>query len=219
MAFLQALFKHIDANQELYVKRLSEWVAVPSVSAWSESRPDVVRMVQLAAHEVTRLGGSVELVDIGTQTMPDGSTLALPPILLATLGTDAALKTVIIYGHLDVQPARLDDGWDTEPFTLTEKDGKLYGRGSTDDKGPVLGWLNVIEAFQNLKQPLPVNIKFCLEAMEESGSEGLEELVTTRRETFFSGVDYVCISDNYWLGKSKPCLTYGLRGIAYFFIE
>ncbi|XP_078739472.1 cytosolic non-specific dipeptidase-like [Lampetra fluviatilis] len=152
MAFLQALFKHIDANQELYVKRLSEWVAVPSVSAWSESRPDVVRMVQLAAHEVTRLGGSVELVDIGTQTMPDGSTLALPPILLATLGTDAALKTVIIYGHLDVQPARLDDGWDTEPFTLTEKDGKLYGRGSTDDKGPVLGWLNVIEAFQNLKQ-------------------------------------------------------------------
>ncbi|XP_061438055.1 cytosolic non-specific dipeptidase-like [Lethenteron reissneri] len=152
MAFLQALFKYIDENQELYVKRLSEWVAVPSVSAWSESRPEVVRMVQLAAHEVTRLGGSVELVDIGTQTMPDGSKLALPPILLATLGTDPSLKTVLIYGHLDVQPARLDDGWDTEPFTLTEKDGKLYGRGSTDDKGPVLGWLNVIEAFQNLKQ-------------------------------------------------------------------
>ncbi|XP_075911090.1 cytosolic non-specific dipeptidase isoform X2 [Petromyzon marinus] len=219
MDFLPALFKYIDDNQELYVKRLSEWVSVPSVSSWAESRHDVVRMVQLAAREVTRLGGSVELVDIGTQTMPDGSKLALPPILLGTLGTDPALKTLLIYGHLDVQPARIDDGWDTEPFTLTEKDGKLYGRGSTDDKGPVLGWLNVIEAYQSLKQRLPVNIKFCLEAMEESGSEGLEELVATRKESFFSGVDFVCISDNYWLGKSKPCLTYGLRGITYFFIE
>lgn len=55
--------------------------------------------------------------------------------------------------------------------------------------------------------------------MEESGSEGLDELVMARKDTFFKDVDYVCISDNYWLGKSKPCITYGLRGICYFFIE
>ena len=57
-----------------------------------------------------------------------------PPIILGRLGTDPAKKTLLIYGHLDVQPAKKEDGWDTEPFVLTEKDGKLYGRGSTDDK-------------------------------------------------------------------------------------
>ena len=63
-------------------------------------------------------------------------------------------------------------------------------------------------------------MKFCFEGMEESGSEGLDELLFARKETeFMQNVDFVCISDNYWLGKSKPCITYGLRGICYFFIE
>ena len=57
---------------------------------------------------------------------------------MGRLGTDPAKKTLLIYGHLDVQPAKKEDGWDTEPFVLTEKDGKLYGRGSTDDKLRVL---------------------------------------------------------------------------------
>uniref|UniRef100_A0A3B4FPZ2 Cytosolic non-specific dipeptidase n=1 Tax=Pundamilia nyererei TaxID=303518 RepID=A0A3B4FPZ2_9CICH len=145
--------------------------------------------------------------------------IPLPPIILGQLGSDPAKKTVCIYGHLDVQPANIDDGWDTEPFTLVEKDGKLYGRGSTDDKGPVLAWFNCIEAYQKIGKDLPINIKFCFEGMEESGSEGLDDLVFSRKDTFFKDVDYVCISDNYWLGKNKPCITYGLRGICYFFIE
>lgn len=70
-----------------------------------------------------------------------------------------------------------------------------------------------------MSQELPINIKFCFEGMEESGSEGLDELVFARKDTFFKDVDYVCISDNYWLGKTKPCITYGLRGICYFAIE
>ena len=85
--------------------------------------------------------------------------IPLPPIILGHLGSDASKKTVCVYGHLDVQPAKLSDGWDTEPFELIERDGKLYGRGSTDDKGPVLCWLKVIEAFQALKIEIPVNIK------------------------------------------------------------
>ena len=143
----------------------------------------------------------------------------LPPVLFAHLGKDPSKKTVMIYGLLDVQPALVEDGWDTEPFVLTEKNDRLYGRGSTDDKGPVLGWLHAIEAFQQTGQSLPVNLKFCLEGMEESGSEGLEELLFKEKDGFMSGVDFVCISDNYWLGKNKPCLTYGLRGLCYFFIE
>ncbi len=67
---------------------------------------------------------------------------------------------------------------------------------------------------------LPVNFKFCFEGMEESDSEGLDELLNARKDTkFMKDVDFCCISDNYWLGKNKPCLTYGLRGVCYFFIE
>ena len=71
-----------------------------------------------------------------------------------------------------------------------------------------------------LGQEVPVNIRFCLEGMEESGSQGLEELLKARKDTdFIRSADYVCISDNYWLGKNKPCLTYGLRGCCEFFAE
>ncbi|KAF3833979.1 hypothetical protein F7725_025183 [Dissostichus mawsoni] len=219
MAHLSALFKYVDEHQDLYVERLADWVAVQSVSAWPEKRGEIKKMMEMAAKDIERLGGTVEMVDIGKQKLPSGEEIPLPPIVLGHLGSDPAKKTVCIYGHLDVQPANIDDGWDTEPFTLVEKDGKLFGRGSTDDKGPVLAWFNCIEAHQKLNQKLPINIKFCFEGMEESGSEGLDELVFARKDTFLKDVDYVCISDNYWLGKTKPCITYGLRGICYFSIE
>jgi nonspecific dipeptidase len=135
------------------------------------------------------------------------------------LGKDPTKKTVCIYGHLDVQPANKADGWNTEPFELTEIDGKLYGRGATDDKGPVLAWFNVIEAYQELQKTIPINIKFCFEGMEESGSVGLDDLVIAEKDKFFKDVDYFCISDNYWLGTQKPCVTYGLRGICYFLVD
>ncbi|NXM33555.1 CNDP2 dipeptidase, partial [Oxyruncus cristatus] len=219
MSALETIFKYIDEHQDLYVQRLAEWVAIQSVSAWPEKRGEIKRMMEVAARDIERLGGTTQLMDIGKQKLPDGSEIPLPPIVLGTLGTDPHKKTVCVYGHLDVQPAVLEDGWDSEPFTLVERDGKLYGRGSTDDKGPVLAWLNALEAYQQTNQDFPVNIKFCLEGMEESGSEGLDELIFAQRDTFFKDVDYVCISDNYWLGKKKPCITYGLRGICYYFIE
>lgn len=83
----------------------------------------------------------------------------MPPVLLGELGNDSKKKTLCIYGHLDVQPAAKSDGWDSEPFVLTEKNGKLYGRGSSDDKGPVLGWLHAIQAFKANNTELPVNLK------------------------------------------------------------
>lgn len=126
---------------------------VQSVSAWPEKRGEIKKMMQLAAEDIKRLGGEVELVDIGNQTvrvgyalrcpclekkltrshadwlsfctqLPSGDVIPLPPIVLGRLGSDPGKKTVCIYGHLDVQPASIEDGWDTEPFNLVEKDGK-----------------------------------------------------------------------------------------------
>lgn len=216
---MDTVFKYIDDHEDLYIERLAEVVAIPSVSAWTNTRPDCIKQVHHTAKVLESMGVTIELCDVGTQLMPDGETVPLPPIILGHLGADPAKKTVLIYGHLDVQPAHKSDGWDTEPFVLTEKDGKLYGRGSTDDKGPVLCVMHAIEAFQKCDKEININIKFCFEGMEESGSEGLDELLVERKDDFLKGVDYVMISDNYWLGKNKPCITYGLRGICYFFLE
>ncbi|KAG5311843.1 CNDP2 dipeptidase, partial [Acromyrmex insinuator] len=210
---------YIDEQKERYINNLKKAVAIKSVSAWPDHRDEVIKMMKWAETRLQDLKAITELVDIGKQTLPDGSEIPLPPVLLGNLGSDPKKKTVLLYGHLDVQPALMKDGWDTEPFTLIEKDGKLYGRGSTDDKGPVLCWIHALQAYKATGIEIPVNLKFVFEGMEESGSEGLDELLWAKKDSFLKNVDYVCISDNYWLGTKKPCVTYGLRGICYYLIE
>lgn len=174
-------------------------------------------MSQFLVSELKSLGAHVESRPLGDQ--PGKQHLQLPPVIVARYGSFPSKRTILVYGHYDVQPALKDDGWATEPFELTIDDkGRMYGRGSTDDKGPVLGWLNAIQAHQAAGVELPVNLLMCFEGMEESGSEGLDEFIKkeTQRGGFFADADAVCISDNYWLGTEKPCLTYGLRGCNYF---
>lgn len=138
-------------------------------------------MMEVTAGYIKQLGSSVALVDIGKQKLPEGSEIPPPPILLGTLGSDPQKKTVRVYGHLDVQPAALQDGWDSEPFTLVERDSKLYARGARAGRGPVASWMNALEAFQETSGEVPVNICFCL---GESGSEGLDELIFAQKDTF-----------------------------------
>lgn len=216
---LNNLFSYIDSHKTEYINNLREAVAIKSVSAWPDHRDETIRMMKWAEVKLKDLGATTELADVGKQTLPNGDKIPLPPVLLGTLGSDPKKKTVLLYGHLDVQPAMKKDGWNTEPFVLVEKDQKLYGRGSTDDKGPVLCWIHALQAYKAIGANIPVNLKFVFEGMEEVGSEGLDDLLWARKDTFLQGVDYVCISDNYWLGTKKPCITYGLRGICYVNIE
>ena len=194
---------------------LTSLYSIPSISSELDTHlGDIVKMMEFTKEEIERLGGSCSLVP-----NPDATTSRpLPPILIANFGIDPAKKTVCLYGHLDVQPAAKEDGWHSDPFVLTERDEKLFGRGSTDDKGPALSWLWAIEAFNELGIAIPINIKILFEGMEEYGSEGLDTFIRAEAAPgkFVSDVDFFCISDSYWLGKNKPCLTYGLRGISYF---
>lgn len=93
-----------------------------------------------------------------------------------------------------------------------------FPRSLLTAQGPIIGWINMLEAHRQAGVELPVNLKFVFEGMEESGSVGLDELIAHEhaKGSFFKGVDACCISDNYWLGTKKPCLTHGLRGVAYF---
>ncbi|KAF6059931.1 Cys-Gly metallodipeptidase DUG1 [Candida albicans] len=217
---LQPLFDTIEELKPKFIERLQKAIAIPSVSSDESLRPKVVEMANFLVDELKTLGFTdIQLKELGTQPPPvQDANLQLPPIVLGRFGNDPAKKTVLVYGHYDVQPALKDDGWKTEPFTMHYDKEKeiLYGRGSTDDKGPVVGWLNVIEAHNKLGWELPVNLVVCFEGMEESGSLGLDELVAKEAQNYFKKVDQVTISDNYWLGTTKPVLTYGLRGCNYY---
>lgn len=215
---INQIFGEIDKLKPEFISRLAEAVAIPSVSADAEHRPKVVEMAHWLKSQLESFDVQVELQDIGLQ---DGfDNLALPPIVLGRLGNDPAKKNILIYGHYDVQPALLEDGWNSDPFTLVEKgDDVLYGRGATDDKGPVIDWLNVLDVHKRLGIEFPVNLLFCFEGMEESGSEGLDELIKDQADKWFKGTDAVCISDNYWLGTKQPVLTYGVRGCQYYSIQ
>ena len=217
---MEQIFAYIQQHDKDAINKLREAVEIPSVSGTIEHRPYVHTMGKWLQAYMESLKIQTELRHPGKQTL-EGKEIELPPIVLGTLGTDPNKKTVLVYGHYDVQPADKEaDGWSTDPFKLTiAEDGRLIGRGASDDKGPVLGWLLSIQAHQALKIELPVNLRFCFEGMEESGSEGLDELIIAEAGKYFKTVDYVCISDNYWLGKKKPCLTYGLRGVSYFALE
>lgn len=215
---LDGFFAQVDSLSDHFIDRLRKAVAIPSVSADASRRPDVVRMGHFLKDELEALGATVELRQLGKQ--PDNPSLDLPPAILARYGSDKNKRTILVYGHYDVQPAEKSDGWATEPFELTVgEDGRMFGRGATDDKGPVLGWLNAIEAHQKAGIDFPVNLLMCFEGMEEYGSEGLDELIEAEGKKFFADADAVCISDNYWLGTEKPCLTYGLRGCNYYSVE
>ena len=209
--------KYIEENQQQLIGKLAAAVEIQSVSGDPSRRDQVIKMGEWLLSQLKDLGADGDKYDLGMQDI-DGKDIPLPPVIVGQYGKDPSKKTILTYGHYDVQPAQKSDGWDTEPFNLVydDKTGRMYGRGSTDDKGPILGWLNVIAAHKALGLELPVNLKFCFEGMEESGSEGLEEFVVKNKDILFKDVDAVCISDNYWLGTQKPCLTHGLRGICYF---
>ncbi|OCT76574.1 hypothetical protein XELAEV_18031777mg [Xenopus laevis] len=210
------VFQYIDAHQDEFIQRLKDWVAIESDSSDPSKRDLVNKMMEMTKDYILKLGGSVEMAEIGEQELSSGEKIPLPPVILAELGNDKSKPTVCFYGHMDVQPAKQTDGWLTEPYTVVEKDDNLYGRGTSDDKGQVLALLHALESVNVMG--LPVNVKLAIEGMEEVGSDGLEKLVEDKKDTFFSNVDYIVVTDTPWLSK-KPGITYGARGNCYFFIE
>ncbi|TXT07163.1 hypothetical protein VHUM_03333 [Vanrija humicola] len=221
MAANPQFVKYVDDHQADFIDRLRQAVEIPSVSGNLDYVKDVEDMAEFLVKQLTSLGVKVEKRPIGSHKIGD-TEVALPPVVIGEIGNDPKKVNLLVYGHYDVQPALKEDGWDYDPFKLTPDpngSGRLYGRGSTDDKGPVMGWLNVLEAHQKLGLELPVNLKMVFEGMEENGSENLDKFIESEKDKFFKGVDVMCISDNYWLDTKTPCLTYGLRGINYYEIK
>ncbi|KAE8393187.1 hypothetical protein BDV23DRAFT_170360 [Aspergillus alliaceus] len=170
---LDQVFNKIDDLSEVFKKRLSNAIAIQSVSSdqTTKGREKVYQMTDFLELQLQNLGAKVQRYSLGDE--PDTKpVLKLPDVIIGKYPPTPAAnkKTILIYGHYDVQPE--GPGWDQSAWELTEKNGNLYGRGSTDDKGPVLAWLNALEAYKEAGVDIPVNLMFCFEGMEETGSIG-----------------------------------------------
>lgn len=121
-------------------------------------------------------------------------------------------QTLLWYGHYDVVEARADkEYWSTDPFTMVAKDGNLYARGVSDNKGPTLAAIYaVLDLYKN--KALPLDVVFVIEGEEECGSVGFQEVIN-QNKAMIGNVDWILLSNSYWLGDETPCLNYGLRGI------
>ncbi len=145
------------------------------------------------------------------------------PIIFAQSPHVEGAPTVLVYGHYDVQPPDPLELWNTPPFEPTERDGNVFARGATDDKGQMLTHLLSCEAWMKTVGSLPVNVKFLIEGEEESGSSGLNEFLAGEYDEKIGmpvkeklAADIAVISDTSQYGPGKPAITYGLRGIYYF---
>ena len=198
---------HIQTHRDGYVDELKTWLAIPSISALPEHAADVRRAAEWAGAQMTRIGlRHVRLIDTPGNPMVYGEWLEAP-----------GAPTVLYYGHYDVQPVDPLDLWQSPPFEATVRDGELFARGASDDKGQIFMHFKALEAHMAQAGRLPVNFKMILEGEEEVGSANLDPFIREHRDLL--GADVVVISDTGMFAKGVPSLCYGLRGLAYFQID
>jgi succinyl-diaminopimelate desuccinylase len=187
---------------------LFELLRIPSVSADSRHKPDVARAADWVEARLRGMGLAVE-------------RFATPgaPILFAQSPPVPGKPVALIYGHYDVQPPDPLNEWLSPPFEPTVRDGNVYARGATDDKGQMLTHVLGVESLLKAEGKLPIQVKFLIEGEEEVGSENLEAAVGANRDKL--ACDVVVVSDSSQFAPGVPAVTYGLRGIAYYelFVE
>uniref|UniRef100_A0A1D2A699 Glutamine amidotransferase type-2 domain-containing protein n=1 Tax=Auxenochlorella protothecoides TaxID=3075 RepID=A0A1D2A699_AUXPR len=184
-------------------RALRTFIRLRTISVDPSKSEDCFRGAKFLHRLLEGLGAEVKLV----QPM-EGKN----PLVIARLGRCPTKPTVTFYGHYDVQPA-LEPEWQTDPFELSSIDGHLYGRGVSDNKGPVLAFIYAVkELLHEHEAELPVNVAFLIEGEEENGSTGFHEAVSAHLG-WFEGSQIVIISNTLWVGERVPCLTYGMRGM------
>ena len=191
----------VRANRERYLSELKTWIACPSVSADPARHGEVRRSAEAVVARM-RAAGLTEAEVLETDGLPVayGSWLHAP-----------GAPTVLIYGHHDVQPEDPLALWLSPPFEGTVRDGKIFGRGSVDDKGQVLMHLAALEAHLRVRGNLPINVKVVVEGEEEIGSPSFEAFLERERERL--ACDLVVVSDTAVFAEGVPSLTVSLRGL------
>ena len=199
----QPVLDYVEANRQRYLDELQEFVAIPSISAQPDHRPDVRAAAEWTAHRLRRAGAEAEIIESAGH-----------PAVFAQARADGDAKvTILVYGHYDVQPEGDPERWHSRPFVPEVRDGALYARGAADDKGQMLTHVLATEAWLAAGGGLPVNVKFLLEGEEEVSSPNLPDIIRQHRQRL--ACDYVVLSDTCKFSDDQPAITYGTRGMVY----
>lgn len=191
-----------EKNKERFLEELLDLLRIPSVSAKSENKEDMIKCAE--AVKMRLLEAGVDKVEIYET---DGH-----PIVYAEKIIDPLKPTVLVYGHYDVQPAEPLELWNSGPFDPVIIDGKIFARGSCDDKGQVYMHIKALEILVKTNT-LTNNIKFCIEGEEEVGSPNLGKFVQSHKELLKA--DCVLISDSSMISLDTPSIDIGVRGLSY----
>jgi acetylornithine deacetylase/succinyl-diaminopimelate desuccinylase-like protein len=202
MAEADAFRRYLAGERPRHLEELCDWLRIPSISTLPEHAPDMARAAEWAADQMRAVG--LEQVAV----MPTGGH----PVVYGEWLHAPGRPTLLVYGHYDVQPADPLELWDTPPFSPTIRDGCLYARGASDDKGQIFMHLKAVEALSRLDGKPPLNLKFIIEGEEECASENLQRFI--RAEAHRLRCDVAAVSDSPLLGPDTPSLCESLRGIA-----
>ena len=195
------LLAHLEANRDRILDALVQFAAIPSVSTDPAHAPDVARAAHWVAGAIRAAG------PLAVRTIP---TPGNPVVYGEWLGAPGK-RTLLVYGHYDVQPPDPVDQWQSDPWIPTLRDGRLYGRGVSDDKGPMLIPIEVARAFFTVAGRLPVNIKFMFEGEEEIGSRHLDAFIAEHKALL--AADAVLSADGAMWRIDEPSLTVASRGL------
>lgn len=200
---MSQLNDYLKLNSDRHEQELCELLRIASVSADSAHRGDVRKAAEWVAGQFQAMKLKTEVVETAGN-----------PIVYAESPPVPGAPTVLVYGHYDVQPPDPLGEWKTPPFEPTIRDGNLYARGATDDKGQMLTHLKSAEAWLASQGMLPLQLKFLIEGEEEIGSPNLAKFIGDEKARL--ACDCVVISDTSQFAAGVPAITYGLRGIAYY---
>ncbi len=197
---------YLEDNKDRFLEELKTWLRIPSVSSDSRHKDDVLKAADFLVDQLKTMG--IEKVELW-QT--EGF-----PVVYGHYVVDENAPTVMIYGHYDVQPPDPLELWKTPAFEPTVRDGKIYARGATDDKGQCFSHFKAVETLLNTGG-LPCNVKFFIEGEEEVGSPNLEAVLEDRKDDLEA--DVLLISDTSMIGNDIPSIAVGLRGLSYLEVE
>jgi len=203
---MQVWKEYQEKNKERFLNELLELLRIPSVSAKTEHKEDMIRCAEAVKQRLLEAG--VDKAEI--------HATAGHPIVYAEKITDPSKPTVLVYGHYDVQPPEPLELWKSGPFDPQIIDGKIFARGSCDDKGQVYMHVKALETLIQTNT-LTNNIKFCIEGEEEVGSPNLGKFVKENKALLKA--DCVLISDSAMISLDTPSLDIGLRGLSYIEVE
>lgn len=197
---MEAVEKYLSDNAERNIEELKQLLRIPSISADSNYVSSMKEAAEFVRKQLADSGCEAEIVETAGH-----------PIVFGSWTNKPGAPTALVYGHYDVQPPDPLDEWVTPPFEPDVRDGNIYARGATDDKGQMYTHIKSVEAWLKTIGELPVNVKFIIEGEEEVGSDNLDKFLEENKEK--CSCDIAVVSDTSQYAPGIPAITYGLRGI------